>query len=160
VALGPWQLTNCTRPGLPGHGLRIWDLKLHEEGEHTPVSNTCLPNEVVLATGPFRLQEGEDQRWELRLLPHELHAEPWQTCRGCPLADEKAEGVLQRLLEEAESRRAQMLEPDQLMARYGLQLDARGTLERLWGWVTSTWDSLVSGRNRDEDPPTTQVTGR
>ncbi len=42
-ALSAWQLFDCSRPGLPGQALRVWNVAPSNDSVTIPISSVCLP---------------------------------------------------------------------------------------------------------------------
>ena len=118
VALGQTQRTGCTRVGLPGQGIRIWDLDRPTLQREIPVSNTCLPNREIVAIGG--LETTETSRTVVTLFDP-VGQPTLHRCPGClgPTGDTK--GTLRkRLLDQAREKQAEVLDAKQLRDRYGL----------------------------------------
>jgi hypothetical protein len=102
-ALSAWQLFDCSRPGLPGQALRVWNVASTNDSLSIPISSVCFPNQVVLGVGD--------------LVPNEL-GEPgvmlvtgrgsrWHGCPGCARGNETPEAMRDRLLGRAKMTGAQ-----------------------------------------------------
>ncbi len=117
LALAAWQLTDCSRPGLPGQALRVWDVNARNQGWNIPISTVCLPNQVVVGVGELRT----DERGEPGVMLVTARGTRWHGCPGCARPSETPEAMLARLIENAKKAGAQPLSNDTLSNRYGLK---------------------------------------
>ncbi len=117
LALAAWQLTDCSRPGLPGQALRVWDVTPRNQNWSIPISTVCLPNQVVVGVGELTT----DARGEPGVMLVTARGTRWHACPGCARSDETPEGMLARLKESARKAGAQPLGDDALTNRYGLE---------------------------------------
>ncbi|MCB1507035.1 MAG: hypothetical protein KDJ47_18875 [Hyphomicrobiaceae bacterium] len=121
IAIGQMQRTGCTRTGLPGQGIRIWELAdngRYSKDRQILVSNTCIPNLELTAIGKLE----PDMRAELGVWLHDRNGRSiFQPCPGCFASmDETPEMRKQRLIKRANEKFAKGLKEDQLRTRYGL----------------------------------------
>jgi hypothetical protein len=117
LALAAWQLTDCSRPGLPGQALRVWDVTPRNQNWSIPISTVCLPNQVVVGVGELTA----DARGEPGVMLVTARGTRWHACPGCARPDETPDAMLARLMDSARESGAQPLSNDALANRYGLK---------------------------------------
>jgi len=125
AALSNWQTSGCTANGLPGQSIRIWGDLENKEQRPPLISNICLPNRRVITIGSIKEQKSE------LILPIAFDdGVELMPCRGCANKSKKETvganretptDVFERLLKEAENKKAQKIEPKELMKRYGIK---------------------------------------
>ena len=119
LALAGWQLSNCSRPGLPGQALRVWNVAPSNESWSIPISSACVPNQVVVGVSDLV----RDERGEPGVILVTAHGTRWHGCPGCARSDETPEAMLGRLIKDAKTAGAQLLSDDTLTNRYGLKFN-------------------------------------
>ena len=102
-ALSAWQLFDCSRPGLPGQALRVWNVAPSNDSLSIPISSVCFPNQVVLGVGDLVPNE----RGEPGVMLVTGRGSRWHGCPGCARADETPEAMRARLVEDAKKAGAQ-----------------------------------------------------
>jgi WD40 repeat protein len=125
AALWEWQANGCTRPGLPGQSVQIWELQHVWDGkpeeQPPPVSIMCFPNQRVTTIGSIRLIKDGGEIIDVQLpvvLGNQVKLIP---CRGCARGDETATQILTRLKEEAKKLGAQDIDDKTLATVYGIR---------------------------------------
>jgi hypothetical protein len=108
LALAAWQAFDCSRPGLPGQALRVWNVTPSNDSWGTPISSVCFPNQVVLGVGELVPNE----RGEPGVMLVTARGPRWHGCPGCARSNETPEGMLARLIENAKTAGAQSLTKD------------------------------------------------
>ena len=103
LALSAWQLFDCSRPGLPGQALRVWNVAPSNDSLSIPISSVCFPNQVVLGVGDLV----PDERGEPGVMLVTARGTRWHGCPGCARADETPEAMRARLIEDAKMAGAQ-----------------------------------------------------
>jgi hypothetical protein len=102
-ALSAWQLFDCSRPGLPGQALRVWNVAPSNDSLSIPISSVCFPNQIVLGVGELVPNE----RGEPGVMLVTGRGSRWHGCPGCARANETPEAMLARLIDNAKKAGAQ-----------------------------------------------------
>ncbi len=102
-ALSAWQRFDCSRPGLPGQALRVWNVAPSNDTLSIPIASACFPNQVVLGVGELVPNE----RGEPGVMLVTGRGSRWHGCPGCARANETPEAMLARLVENAKKAGAQ-----------------------------------------------------
>jgi WD40 repeat protein len=102
-ALSAWQPFDCSRPGLPGQALRVWNVAPSNDSGSIPISSVCFPNQVVLGVGDLRA----NKQGEPGVMLVTGRGSRWHRCPGCARAIETPEAMRDRLLERAKIAGAQ-----------------------------------------------------
>jgi hypothetical protein len=117
VALADWQPNSCSRPGLPGQALQVWDLRLPIDARDIPVSKACFPNQAILGIGEMAIRDGD-----LHVPLVTARGTRWHECPGCAMTGETEEQILGRLEKAASyAAKAPLPTDDELYFRYGLR---------------------------------------
>ena len=125
AALWEWQPTGCTRPGLPGQSIQIWDLQrtwdLKPAYQPLLVSTRCFPNQRITTIGLVRLIKSGDKITDIQLpvvFGKEVQLIP---CRGCARGNETATQMLDRLKDEVKQLGVRNIDDDTLATSYGIR---------------------------------------
>ena len=139
AALFDWQTSDCTANGLPGQSIRIWGYLENRENsplisthwvprwlvsmfgkeERFPlISNSCFPNRHIMSIGSITEQKS---KMFLSIAFDDGHGFEPLLCRGCANKTEKPADVLEKLLEEATNKKAEIITDEQLEERYGIK---------------------------------------
>ena len=119
LALAGWQLSDCSRPGLPGQALRVWNVAPSNDSWSIPISSVCFPNQVVVGVSDLVRNE----RGEPGVMLVTARGTRWHGCPGCARSNETPEAMLARLIKDAKTAGAQLLSDDALTNRYGLKFN-------------------------------------
>jgi hypothetical protein len=103
-ALSAWQHFDCSRPGLPGQALRVWNVAPSNDSLSIPISSVCFPNQVVLGVGDLVPNE----RGEPGVMLVTGRGTRWHGCPGCARSNETPEAMLARLIEKSKTAGAQL----------------------------------------------------
>ena len=103
LALAAWQLSECSRAGLPGQALRVWNVAPSNDSGSIPISSVCFPNQMVLGVGELV----RDQRGEPGVMLVTARGPRWHGCPGCARPNETPEAMLARLIDKAKTAGAQ-----------------------------------------------------
>jgi WD40 repeat protein len=121
AVLSEWQPSGCTRSGLPGQSIRIWDLESKEPKEQvTPVSVQCFPNRRITTIGAITAPDNPvENMWLPVMFGEQLERVP---CLACARPKESSDEVLERLRSEAKPLISKSIDEKGLLERYGIHL--------------------------------------
>lgn len=104
MALAAWQRSECSRPGLPGQALRVWNVAPSNDSWSMPISSVCFPNQLVVGVGELVPDAGG----EPGVMLVTARGTRWHGCPGCARSNETPEAMLARLIEKAKTAGAQI----------------------------------------------------